>query len=31
MCLTMCFSDKIDDYEGIDGVMLFNDYAKELL
>ena len=29
--LTMCFPDEIDDYEGIDGVMSSDDYAKELL
>ena len=28
---TMCFSDEIVDYEGIDGVMSFDDYAEKLL
>ena len=28
---TMCFLDKITDYEGIDGVMSSDDYAEELL
>ena len=28
---TMCFSDEKADYDGINGVMSFNDYAKELL
>ena len=28
---TMCFPDKIADYEGIDGVMSSDDYAEELL
>ena len=28
---TMCFPDEIADYEGIDGVMSTDDYAKELL
>ena len=29
--LTMCFPDEIDDYGGIDGVMSFDYYVKELL
>ena len=29
--LTMCFSDEIADYVGIDGVMSSNDYVEELL
>ena len=29
--LTMCFPDEIDDYGGIDGVMLSDDYVEELL
>ena len=28
---TMCFSDEIANYEDIDGFMLFDDYAEELL
>ena len=28
---TICFSDEIANYEDIDGVMLFDDYAEELL
>ena len=28
---TMCFPDLIAYYEGIDGAMSFDDYAKELL
>ena len=28
---TMCFLDKIADYEGTDGVMSSDDYADELL
>ena len=29
--LIMCFSDEIADYEGIDGVMLSDDYVEELV